>query len=89
MKIERPIPIYTYETYQGLELKVFKLYDKYIVLRLLIISGVYGVVEVFLRDLGFKGNYINDDNIGIIFWLLVIVGVIKYAKNMNQYKYTR
>jgi len=70
-------------------LKVFKLYDKYIVLRLLIISGVYGVLEVFLRDLGFKGNYINDDNIGIIFWLLVGVGVIKYAKNWNQYKYTR
>jgi len=70
-------------------LKVFKLYDKYIVLRLLIISGVYGVVEVFLRDLGFKGNYINDDNIGIIFGLLVVVGVIKYVKNINPYKYTR
>ena len=70
-------------------MKVFKLYDKYIVLRLLIISGVYGVVEVFLRDLGFKGNYINDDNIGIIFGLLVVVGVIKHVKNINPYKYTR
>ena len=76
-KIERPIPIYIYKTYQGLELKVFKLFDQYFVLRLLIIAGVYGVVEGFLMNrFGFKGNYINDDNIGIVFLLFLVVAFI-------------